>query len=146
MRILFCISPCPPPSCYGPVCVQQWVKLDSPVSRLSLFTEKSQSIMKIFSHFGTETAKIGNSTLILCVVIWEICKFIDINVSNILSIYASTVKYFTTFHVLLNYVSPIIKFADLHKACQTSKGWPCPVAPPPAPPSGCATRPTDYTV
>ena len=61
----------------------------------------------------------------------------DIYVSNILSTYASTVKYFITYHVLLNYVSlaPIIKFADLHKACQTSKGGKCPVGPP----SGCAT-------
>ena len=39
--------------------------------------------------------------------------------------------------IILNYVSPIIKFADLHKACQTPKGGgrKCPVAPP----SGCAT-------
>ena len=48
----------------------------------------------------------------------------EINVSIILSTYASTVKYFITFQVLLNYVSPapIIKFVDLHKACQTSRG------------------------
>ena len=42
--------------------------------------------------------------------------------SNILSTYASTLNYFITLNVLLNHVSPIIKFADLHKACQTSKG------------------------
>ena len=66
-----------------------------------------------------QNVKIGNSTLILCAVIWEICKlqeinFVnDINVSNILSTYASTLNYFITFYVLLNHVSPIIKFADL---------------------------------
>ena len=51
------------------------------------------------------------------------------NVSN-LSTYASTLNFFITFHVLLNHVSPIIKFADLHKACQTFRGGgKCPVAP-----------------
>ena len=97
----------PAPSGYGPVCVQQWVKLDSPVSRLSLFTEKSQSILKTFSTFWHRNR-----------------ENLEINVSSILSTYASTVKYFITLQVLLNYVSPapIIKFADLYKACQTSKG------------------------
>ena len=106
----------PAPSGYGFVCVQQWVKLDSPVSRLSLFTEKSQSILKTFSTFWHRN-----------------CENLEINVSSILSTYASTVKYFITFQVLFNYVSPapIIKFADLYKACQTSKGGggKCRVAP-----------------
>ena len=56
-----------------------------------------------------------------------------INVSN-LPTYASTLKYFITFHVILNHVSPIIKFADLHKACQTSKGGQMPSCPPLAAP------------
>ena len=48
-----------------------------------------------------------------------------------------------TFHILLNYVSPIIKLADLHKACQTSKGGGMPSCPPP---SGCATAVTYNSV
>ena len=50
---------------------------------------------------------------------------------------------FITFHVLLNYVSPIIKFEDLHKACQTSRGGGANAQ---LPPSGCATVFTVFTV